>query len=96
MELLDFFALAGIIAPIAFLSYFTLALAMLAIASVYLAGDDFDSFNCGGLASCNIPNVIQIIVATVGMVVLLSSSSPLGVILGLWVAYVYFRGGYFK
>ena len=69
-----FFALAGIIAPIAFLSYFTLAIAMLALAAVYLAGDDFDSFNCGGAANCNVPNVIQIIVAAVGMVVLLSSS----------------------
>ena len=85
----------GLIAAIALLPYYTLAIGALGFIAAMLAqangGLDYD---CGGASTCNSSEIIVMIVAAAATIALIASGSIIGVVIGILLFVSFMKGKY--
>ncbi|PAT32504.1 hypothetical protein CLI93_00540 [Vandammella animalimorsus] len=88
-------ALGGLIASIALLPFYTLAIGALALLSSLLADNNggFD-YDCGGISTCDSSDYIVMILAAASSIALITSGSILGVVVGILLFVSFIRGKY--
>ena len=88
-------ATGGLIAAIALLPYYTLAIGALGLIAAMLAqangGLDYD---CGGASTCDSSEIIVMIVAAAATIALIASGSIIGVVIGILLFVSFMKGKY--
>ena len=88
-------ATGGLIAAIALLPYYTLAIGALGLIAAMLAqangGLDYD---CGGASTCDSSEIIVMIVAGVAAIALIASGSIIGIVMGILLFVSFMKGRY--
>ena len=88
-------ATGGLIAAIALLPYYTLAIGALGLIAAMLAqangGLDYD---CGGASTCDSSEIIVMIVAGVAAIALIASGGIIGIVMGILLFVSFMKGKY--
>lgn len=88
-------ATGGLIAAIALLPYYTLAIGALGLIAAMLAqangGLDYD---CGGASTCDSSEIIVMIVAGVAAIALIASVGIIGIVMGILLFISFMKGRY--
>lgn len=95
LSLISLLAKAGLVAALPFAPFIMLAVAVIVVVAVYMAGDDWDPKGCGGISTCDSLDAIQIFAVMGAIAALFAAGSLIGLVLGLFLFYQFMKGKYF-